>query len=104
MSKGIGLDWWNKYRTDTDKDYVTVNFNQKTKIPRYYDKQRERMDPDSLARIKAGREQKAKELQATDTRKRKLARNTVKEAQAKMLKRGIENGTETTLLPVRQAD
>lgn len=104
MSKGLGLDWWNKYRTDTDKDYVTVDYDKKVPIPRYYDKQRERMDPDSLIAIKAQREQRAKELQETDTAKRKLARNTVKEAQASMLKRSLENGTEKTLRPVRQGD
>lgn len=102
MSKGIGLEWWKKFRSDTDKDYVLVDYDKKVAIPRYYDKQRERVDPDSLSAIKANREQRAKELQATDTRKRKLARNTVKEVQSKMLKRSIENGKEKTLLPVRQ--
>ena len=69
MSKGIGLEWWNKYKTDTDKDYLSVDYDKKVKVPRYYDKQREKEDPESLEQIKQGREAKAKEMQKDDTAK-----------------------------------
>lgn len=101
MSKGIGSDWWQKYRTDTDKDYLTIDYDKKVKVPRYYDKKREDVDPESLAKIKVQREERAKEMHASDTPKRRLGRATVKQAQNNMLKRGLENGTEETLLPVR---
>ncbi|AXL15082.1 replication initiator protein [Microviridae sp.] len=101
MSKGIGSDWWKKYKHDTDKDYLVIDYDKKVKIPRYYDKKREDDDPESLAKIKELREAKALELDATDTKRRKLARATVKQAQNTMLKRSLDHGTETPLLPVR---
>jgi len=94
MSKSIGLKWWQKYYTDTDKDYILVD-EKKTKIPRYYDKQREEKDPDSLVKIKQEREKRAKEQQKDDNAKRRMARNIVKLEQNKMLKRGYENEKET---------
>lgn len=103
-SKGIGKDWWTRFRTDTDKDYVIVDFDKKVKIPRYYDKQREKVDPESLAEIKAKREERAKEQEQKDTPGRKAQRDTVKQAQVAMLERGIESGSEKTLQPVRQAN
>ncbi len=91
MSKGIGLDWWKKYSGDTGKDYITYDYDKKTSVPRYYDKLREREDPESLEKIKQQREEKAKEIQNEDTPKRRYARNKVKVAQNKMLKRGYDN-------------
>lgn len=91
MSKGIGKDWWKKYKSDTDKDYIIVDRDKTVRIPRYYDKLRERHDPESLEEIKLQREIAAKEYQEEDDDSRKLARATVKKAQVKMLKRGIEN-------------
>lgn len=91
MSKGIGKDWWLRYRTDTDKDYLIVDMDKTTRVPRYYDKLREKHDPESLEIIKKEREVKAIEYQESDTYERKLARATVKKAQVKQLKRGIEH-------------
>ena len=91
MSKGIGLEWWNKYYTDTDKDYLTVDYDKRTKVPRYYDKKREEKDPGSLELIKQKREKEAKENQKNDTAKRRNARNIVKITQNKMLKRGLKD-------------
>jgi hypothetical protein len=101
MSKGIGLDWWLKYNPDTDKDYVIVDYDKTHPIPRYYDKQREKLKPDTLEEIKAKRQAAALEYQETDTYERKLARATVKSAQNKMLKRNLENGPKENLRTVR---
>ena len=90
MSKGIGQDWWNKYRVDTDKDYLIVDGDKTVRVPRYYDKLREKFDSESLAEIKAEREKEAIKRQAEDIDTRKLARREVKAAQVKMLKRSIE--------------
>ena len=59
MSNGIGKEWHDKYKTDTHKDYVTVSY-AKHKIPRYYDKQMERKDPERLEKIKEKRIEAAK--------------------------------------------
>jgi len=94
MSKGIGKEWWLKYKTDTYKDYVMVD-NKKLPIPRYYDKQLELTEPNRMEEIKQKREEKAKEVQKDDTAKRRYARNIVKQTQSKMLKRGYENEEES---------
>lgn len=90
MSKGIGLDWWKRYGQDTDKDYLIVDFTKRVKVPRYYDKQREKKDPDSLEAIKQQREIRAKEKQKDDTPERRMARDIVKRTQNDMLERGLD--------------
>jgi hypothetical protein len=89
MSQGIGKKWYEAFKGDTDKDYLVQN-GFKNKIPRYYDKLREKEDPDSLEVIKQKREQKAKENEKETTKKRLHAKGLVKQAQEKMLKRGLE--------------
>lgn len=101
MSKGIGKDWWNRYRTDTDKDYIETIDGKTVAVPRYYDRLREAFDPESLERLKVNRELKALEQLDESRPKRRLARNTVKEAQASKLKRNLQDGNEETLRPVR---
>jgi hypothetical protein len=90
MSQGIGKNWHELFKEDTDKDYLETN-GFKHKIPRYYDKLREKADPDSLAAIKEERERKAKENASDNTTRRRLAKNEVKKAQNKMLIRSLEN-------------
>ena len=60
MSNGIGRDWHDRYKKDTHKDYVHVNY-AKHKIPRYYDKLMDIKDPVRLEAIKEKRVIAAKE-------------------------------------------
>lgn len=90
MSKGIGKTWHNLFKGDTDKDYLETN-GFKHKIPRYYDKLREKEDPLSLEEIKENRELKAKENESEQTKKRLYSKGIVKQAQNKMLIRSYEN-------------
>jgi hypothetical protein len=90
MASGIGLEWWNKYKFDTYKDYINVEYgtNKKAKVPRYYDKKLEETEPERLEKIKERRMAKAKEDQKT---KHELKmEDTIKQTQNKMLKRGLE--------------
>lgn len=89
MSQGIGKDWWNKYYMDTHKDYLNIN-GHKNKVPRYYDKQMEKKNPEKLAKIKEKRMSTAAELQNKETDGLRRQRNIVRQAQSKMLIRGIE--------------
>lgn len=91
MSQGIGKKWLEKYYTDTDKDYLNVN-GMKNKVPRYYDKQREKRDPESLKVIKEKRAEEAIKRNKENTKSRLEAKAKVREAQSKMLKRSLENG------------
>lgn len=91
MSKGIGLNWWQKYKSDTFKDYLSIDYDKKVKIPRYYDKQLEKYSPERLESIKQEREEKAKEYQKDDLKKHRVQRNKIKVAQTKMLPRSLTN-------------
>ena len=89
MSQGIGKTWHDIFKTDTDKDYITQN-GYKHKIPRYYDKQREKTDPESLEKLKEERQRKALENESENTKSRLVQKATIKEVQNKMLKRSFE--------------
>lgn len=90
MSNGIGSEWWQKYKTDTDKDYLNVNY-QKQKIPRYYDKKLEEIDPEKLIEQKNRRALKAKEHHENETKSLRKSKNIVKLKQSTMLQRGYEH-------------
>jgi hypothetical protein len=89
MSQGIGKDWYKLFKEDTYKDYLETN-GFKNKIPRYYDKQLEKENPELYEKIKLKREQNAKENEPETKRRRLHAKNLVKQAQEKMLKRSYE--------------
>lgn len=90
MSKGIGKKWYEIFRTDTEKDYITQN-GFKHKIPRYYDKLAERNNAEELEKRKEERQKKAIDNKDEYAKRRQLAKNEVKKAQAKMLVRSLEN-------------
>ncbi len=104
MSKGIGKTWWAKYRTDTDKDYIIVNENKRVKVPRYYDKLREDLNPESLETIKKEREQRAKEKQENDTKEMRISRNIINTKNESLLIRGLDHESKEALQPIRQAN
>jgi hypothetical protein len=87
MSKGIGKEWLKKYRTDTYKDYVYVN-RKKHKIPRYYDKENEKVDPERLEATKEKRKKAAIESK-NKPRPSNESRDLVKRNKLKLLKRKI---------------
>jgi hypothetical protein len=88
MSQGIGKQWYEKFKADTYKDYVNVNF-KKAKIPRYYDKQLEKEQPEKLEEIKEKRKAKAIELENKTDKPSNESRNTVKQNKLNTLKRTI---------------
>lgn len=86
---GIGKEWWDKYHSDTDKDFVTLR-GTKMKVPKYYDYLREKVDEKSLEEIKWNRRGKAAKNKPDNTPQRLQAKEKVKKAQLGMLKRDIE--------------
>lgn len=67
MSRGIGRNWFNKYQ-ETDlynKDYVTVN-GKRSRPPRFYDKELEKVDPDKYEEIKLKREEEMEFVEELD--------------------------------------
>lgn len=91
MSKGIGKTWWKKYNTDTDKDFLTNQKHYKAKVPRYYDKLRDKQNPESLKHIKENRKTKAIEYNKTRTKIILKQQATVKKVQSTMLKRSLDH-------------
>lgn len=92
MSKGLGKNWLEKYRSDTDKDYI-VSRNRKQKIPRYYDKENDKHNPEKHRKIKEVRVQKAKERSLKTTKSELKSREIINKQNVNLLKRGYDNGS-----------
>ena len=87
---GIGKDWLEKYRGDTNKDFITFN-GMKMKLPKYYDNLNEIFDEEKMKGVKAKRIRKAREKEHDNTMERLGVKEKVKEAQMKTLRRLYEN-------------
>lgn len=82
---GLGKSWLEKYKQDTEKDYITVR-GRKMNYPKYYDTLKEQKGED-LTQRKAKR---LKLLKAQDNSLERLeVREKVKKAQINQLKREI---------------
>lgn len=84
---GIGRTWLEKYKTDTDKDFVTVNKHWQ-KLPKYYDQVLEVENELDMMKRKGKRKRMIKEEE--NTIERLKVQEKVKEAQIGMLHRPIE--------------
>ena len=84
----IGTNWIARYTTDVyPKDYTTIN-GMRCKPPRSYDRYLESIDIDMYDDIKAGRQLQGYNSD-DNTDARLSARETVKRAQFKQLKRSL---------------
>lgn len=86
--KGIGYKWYEKYGGDTEKDFVVIN-GKRQSLPKYYDQLLGEKDPEKLIKVKGKRLRELNEDE--QTYERRIAKEKVKTAQSKMLKRGFEN-------------
>ena len=85
---GIGHNWITNFTRDVyPKDFTTIN-GHRCKPPRQYDRYLESIDPDMYDDIKAGR-QLATYLSDENNSERLSAREKVKKAQYKQLKRSL---------------
>jgi hypothetical protein len=86
---GIGSDWFDRYHRDCyPKDFTTIR-GTRCKPPKYYDGLLKEMNPQMYDDIKAGRELKASENWQENSPERLKAKEAVKEAQLKTLKRSL---------------
>jgi hypothetical protein len=79
--KGIGAAWIEKYKNDTDKDFITVERN-KVKLPKYYDNILEMQNPEEMLLRKAKRKTHIKQEDQTLERleqKRKCTEARIKQ-------------------------
>lgn len=97
---GIGSGWFEKYKTDVYPRDGVVNRGIISRPPRFYDDLLGKQDPALLASLKINREKNSqnfvtdvyngKIIRESDSSMRRLAcKAEVKEAQLKMLKRGL---------------
>lgn len=87
----VGREWFEKYTKEIYPDDFIVVRGKKMKPPKYYDARFELDDPEACARQKAARKVAAKEHEANNTWDRKLVREYIQKAKAKLLKRSYEN-------------
>jgi len=87
--RGIGHDFFTKFHTDIyPQDHVIVN-GYPQRPSRYYDDLFDEIDPESMEAVKEKRQKDRVKHEWNNTPERLEVRKTVKEAQLKMLKRGL---------------
>jgi hypothetical protein len=86
---GLGREWLEKFKGDTDKDFITLR-GKKMKLPKYYDSVIEMEDEIAYQYRKGKRRRQAKENEADNTYERLSVKEHVKKAQIAFLKRDIE--------------
>lgn len=91
MSKGIGKQWYKKFKQDTYKDDSIIMRGIKMQPPKYYDSIYEIENPDELLLIKKQRKRRALKHKDDNTIERLIVREKVKRAQLNQLKRKLED-------------
>lgn len=86
---GIGKDWCLKYKTDLDKDFLTID-GKKHKLPKYYDSILEKEDELAMLYRKNKRRREAEKREDDNTIERLQVREKVQIEKMKLLKRNIE--------------
>lgn len=87
---GIGKDWYEIYKDDVQpSDYLIIR-GKKVRPPKYYDALLEIEDEEEYKRVKAKRIKEAKKNPEENSRERLDTKETIKQTQFNMLKRGIE--------------
>lgn len=81
---GLGLDWFQTFKTDCYPSDFLIHQGGKTRIPRYYDKKIPEVE---LALLKEARKLNAKKFRKENTPERLKVREIVKKAQLQQLKR-----------------
>lgn len=84
---GLGSTWLAKYKSDTDKDFVTLR-GVKFGLPKFYDSILERLDPESFEQRKLLRKESVNKEDNTMFRLR--TKEVVKKSQLNFLKRNLE--------------
>jgi len=86
-TRGIGYTWLDKFTSDTDKDYITIN-GMVMSLPKYYDALLEEKNPEEMLKRKQTRLKNFDH--ENSTYERLLVREKVKKAQTSVLSRNLE--------------
>jgi hypothetical protein len=86
---GLAFDWYEKYKGDLRKDFITLN-GRKIKPPKYYDGLYEREDPEAFSQLKADRALSAYYAKKSDHYDRLRDKGAITLKRLKLLKRTLE--------------
>jgi len=89
LKPGIGATFYEKFKTDLYPADFAVVKGKKIPVPKYYDRQLERENPELLDTLKTRRKQRALTDKANNTRERLAVRKTIAQAKTKMLSRSL---------------
>lgn len=89
LKPGIGLDFYEKFKTDFFPSDCAILKGKQVPVPKYYDRQLEKSDPDMLVELKERRQERALERAADSTYSRLLAREEVLKSKLSTLKRSL---------------
>ncbi len=90
MSKGIGREWYEKYKDEIHNlDTVVIN-GKKMQPPKYYDNLFQEDAPDKFRKVKGQRVQNLEKFSSELTRERLQIKHKIKQIKAKELKRNLE--------------
>lgn len=88
---GVGAGWFDQFEGDVyPKDFTTVRGKQ-IKPPKFYDRLLEERDYDLFEKVKSSRVKSAKKRKEDNTKDRLRSKEKVKQAQADMLKRSLND-------------
>lgn len=86
---GIGAAWYDKYKTDIFPCDFIVSNGKESRVPRFYDNQLEKEDPEQLEAIKAARKERGKRRAQDNSPERLRDREEVAKAKLAMKKRNL---------------
>lgn len=91
LRPGLGANWLQKYGRDIYPSDFMVHDGKRYPVPRYYDRRKERTDPEEIADIKEARAVTALRFKEDQHYKRLAVREEVAQARLSTLKRNYEN-------------
>lgn len=86
---GIASEWYQKYKSDLNKDFITMR-GVKVKPPKFYDRKLEEEDPEKLERKKVKRRAAIEKHEDDNTPERLAVKKNVLETKIKRLQRKLE--------------
>lgn len=86
---GIGREWFNQFKNDLKKDFITHN-GVKMKPPKYYDAIFDQEDPDHYDQVKEKRRLEGEKQKEDNAFPRNYVKREIKERQIKRLERNLD--------------
>lgn len=88
-TRGIGFRWYQKYKQDTEKEYITIN-GMKVAIPDYYQRIMQEEEKERYEKLKLNKVKNALKRRADNTEERRKQKEKVYQAKNKLLIRSYE--------------